>query len=267
MVSVSIVTYHTALSELDTCLRSLDCREVARIYVIDNSRDRLIEEWAAGHTHVIYIASDNVGYGAGHNIALRRELDRDDCEFHLVMNSDLEFEPEVIADIHRYMLAHPDAGTLQPRMVGSDGMKQYTCRRLPSPADVFIRRFLPKRFFRAMRERYLLKHLDDTLTWDIPYHQGSFMFLRKEALRKTGLFDERFFMYPEDIDLTRRIHRHYRTLYWPGATITHRHRAASYHSPRMLWIHVTNMMRYFNKWGWLCDEERVKLNNGIKRYE
>ncbi|MCX4368752.1 MAG: glycosyltransferase family 2 protein [Duncaniella sp.] len=267
MVSVSIVTYHTPLSELDTCLRSLDCREVARIYVIDNSRDRLIEEWAVSHPAIIYIANDNTGYGAGHNIALRRELDRDDCEFHLVMNSDLEFEPQAISDIHRYMLAHPDAGTLQPRMTDSDGTKQYTCRRLPSPADVFIRRFLPKQFFKSMRDKYLLKHLDDTMTWDIPYHQGSFMFLRKDALRAAGLFDERFFMYPEDIDLTRRIHRHYRTLYWPGVTITHHHRAASYHSPRMLWIHVTNMISYFNKWGWLRDEERRRMNDEISRYQ
>lgn len=117
-----------------------------------------------------------------------------------------------------------------------------------------------------MREKYLLKHLDDTATWDIPYHQGSFMFLRKDALKAAGLFDERFFMYPEDIDLTRRIHRHYRTLYWPGVTITHSHRAASYHSPRMLWIHVTNMIRYFNKWGWLRDEERRRMNDAISRY-
>ncbi len=64
------------------------------------------------------------------------------------------------------------------------------------------------------------------------------MFLRKDALRAAGLFDERFFMYPEDIDLTRRIHRHYRTLYWPDHHYTPPS-GASYHSPRMLWIHVT----------------------------
>lgn len=263
MVSVSIVTYHTPLDELDTCLSSINCDMVARIYVIDNSRDKLIEKWAGKRAGVIYIPSDNIGYGAAHNLALRAELDRHDCDYHLVMNSDMKFEPHVISDIHAYMEAHPDIGTLQPIIVSPDGSRQYTCRRLPSPFDVFIRRFIPTGLFKKHREKYLLTDLDYTITQNIPYHQGSFMFLRKEALHQAGLFDERFFMYPEDIDLTRRIHRHYLTVCWPGATIVHNHRAASYHSLRMLVIHAVNMIRYFNKWGWLHDPERVRFNNAI----
>lgn len=263
MVSVSIVTYHTPLSELDTCLKSLESPEVTRIYVVDNGRDAAIRDWATSHPKVIYIPSANRGYGAGHNVAIRRELDIDDGNYHLVMNSDLEFDPQVIPDITRYMETHPSVGTLQPHMIGADGQRQYSCRMLPTPADVFIRRFLPTGWFAGRRDRYLLKHLDPTRTWDIPYHQGSFMFLSKDALRDVGLFDERFFMYPEDIDLTRRLHRRYRTVYWPGATIVHRHRAASYHSLRMLGIHIVNMIRYFNKWGWLNDAERKRFNSSI----
>ena len=263
MVSVSIVTYHTPLDELDTCLGSIDCGMVTRIHIIDNSRDKSIERWAAGRPDILYPASDNIGYGAAHNLAIRAELDRHDCDYHLVMNSDLRFAPQVISDIHAYMDSNPDVGTLQPLIVNPDGSRQYTCRRLPSPSDVFIRRFVPGCFFRKSRQRYLLTDLDYTVTQNIPYHQGSFMFMRKDALRKVGLFDERFFMYPEDIDLTRRIHRCYRTVCWPGATIIHDHRAASYHSPRMLVIHMVNMIRYFNKWGWLHDPERDKFNNAI----
>lgn len=264
MVSVSIVTYHTPLSELDTCLRSLAAPEVSHIYVVDNGRDERIRAWAAGHPQVIYIPSDNRGYGAGHNQALRRELELPDGRYHLVMNSDLEFAPEVITDIVRYMDSHPRVGTLQPHMTGIDGARQYSCRMLPTPADVFMRRFLPSGWFTDSRDRYLLKHLDPARTWNIPYHQGSFMFMPKDVLREVGLFDERFFMYPEDIDLTRRIHRRYLTAYWPGATIIHRHRAASYHSWRMLRIHIVNMIRYFNKWGWLYDHERKEFNRSIK---
>ncbi|MDE6393993.1 MAG: glycosyltransferase, partial [Duncaniella sp.] len=82
MVSVSIVTYHTPLSELDTCLRSLATPEVSRIYVVDNGRDALIRDWSARHPQVTYIPSDNRGYGAGHNQALRRELDMSDGRYH-----------------------------------------------------------------------------------------------------------------------------------------------------------------------------------------
>lgn len=267
MISVSIVTYHTPLYELDTCLASLGSMNVKRIYVVDNAREQSIAEWAAAHDNVIYIPHDNRGYGAGHNAAIRRELESDDCRYHLVMNSDLEFSPSIIADIESFMDSHPDVGTLQPHLSGIDGVRQYTARRLPTPFDLLIRRFMPGGMFRTMRNRYLLTGLDASKAWDIPYHQGSFMFMRKDALRDVGLFDERFFMYPEDIDLTRRIHRKYRTIYWPGGTVTHRHKAASYHSLRMLGIHIVNMARYFNKWGWFHDAERRRFNDGIRCYE
>ena len=58
-----------------------------------------------------------------------------------------------------------------------------------------------------------------------------------------------YFMYPEDIDLTRRIHEHYRTVMYPAVEITHNHAQGSYHSSRLLWIHITNMIKYFIKWG------------------
>ena len=75
------------------------------------------------------------------------------------------------------------------------------------------------------------------------------MFLRCDSLRKVGLFDPRYFMYPEDIDLTRRINQHYRTVMYPAVEITHNHAQGSYHSTRLLWIHITNMIKYFIKWG------------------
>lgn len=146
MVSVSIVTYHTPLSELDTCLSSLDSEHISRIYIIDNSRNDDIRLWARRHKGIIYIPSNNNGYGAGHNQALRRELELTDATYHLVMNSDLEFSPFDIARIHTFMDTHPDIGTLQPAMTDENGEKQYTCRMLPTPFDVFIRRFMPKVF-------------------------------------------------------------------------------------------------------------------------
>lgn len=89
------------------------------------------------------------------------------------------------------------------------------------------------------------------------------MFFRTECFKKMGLFDERFFMYPEDIDITRRMHKHYRTMFWPEVTIVHAHRAASYKSLRMLMIHSYNMIKYFNKWGWIFDRERTEWNRNI----
>jgi cellulose synthase/poly-beta-1,6-N-acetylglucosamine synthase-like glycosyltransferase len=86
---------------------------------------------------------------------------------------------------------------------------------------------------------------------DVPYLSGCFMLFRVEALRKVGLFDERFFMSPEDIDISRRMDAEFRTVFFPGATIVHDHARESYKSMRSMWIHAENLIRYFNKWGWI----------------
>jgi GT2 family glycosyltransferase len=86
------------------------------------------------------------------------------------------------------------------------------------------------------------------------------MFLRMDALRKVGLFDERIFLYTEDIDLTRRIHQHYRTIFFPGAAIYHYNQRSSYKSMVILMHHTLSAITYFNKWGWFNDIERDHIN-------
>jgi GT2 family glycosyltransferase len=94
----------------------------------------------------------------------------------------------------------------------------------------------------------------------ILYLSGCFMLFRQRALLDVGVFDERFFMYPEDIDLTRRMAVKYDTLFFPDSRVYHEHGAASYKSFRMLLIHSFNIIKYFNKWGWVYDPIRSKLN-------
>ena len=112
-------------------------------------------------------------------------------------------------------------------------------------------------------DRFQLKFTNYSIPINAPYLSGCFMFFRVDALRKVGLFDERFFMYPEDIDITRRIHREYKTMFYPEVTIIHDHAAASYQSLKMLKIHMINMIRYFNKWGWFWDRERKEMNRKL----
>ena len=89
------------------------------------------------------------------------------------------------------------------------------------------------------------------------------MFLRLKSLKDVGLFDERYFMYPEDLDLTRRINENYKTMFYPKAKVVHNHAKESYKSFKMLKIHTINMIKYFNKWGWFYDNKRTKTNKRI----
>ena len=186
-------------------------------------------------------------------------------EFHLVMNADVCWQGDVVTPMVDYMRGNPDVGMMMPKVRYPDGMLQYANRMLPTPWDVFAKRFLPARLTRRRMRRYLLADIDHDLPLDTPYLLGSFLLFRMKALQAEGLFDERFFMYPEDIDITRRIHEHWRTLYWPEAEIIHKHAAASRRSRRMLRIHITNMIRYFNKWGWLIDPKRRRANRRLLR--
>lgn len=262
-VSASIVLYRTIPDELRSCLASLLSNNVDRIYVIDNSETNQLSSVCQIDSRIEYLFNNkNLGYGTAHNIALRRSMESG-YKYHLVANPDIYFGEDVIGKIVEYMDERDDVGQLIPNTLYPDGRLQYVVRLLPRPIDLMFRRFLPASWARKINYTYLLEFADHTKEMNVPYHQGSFMFFRSEALKNVGLFDERYFMYPEDIDITRRMHREYKTMFWPGVTITHAHRSASYKNLRMLRIHMVNMIKYFNKWGWFFDRERTMWNREI----
>lgn len=277
MISISIVLYCPdwfgevlpLLSEL------LKVRHLRRIYLVDNSADAcsrdVMHELTTLDTRkkVSYLWNKgaNLGYGAAHNIALRKSV-YNHTEVHLVMNSDILVHHEDIEQMYGELLSNDKVGVLMPKVLYPNGEVQHLCKLLPTPLDVFGRRFLPQWMTLRRNERYTmlrngkgqLEPFSYDRTMNVPYLSGCFMMLRTEAALQARLFDERYFMYPEDIDLCRTIHRDWITLYWPEVSIVHNHKAASYHSLRMLWVHIVNMCRYFNKWGWLIDPERRIIN-------
>jgi len=113
---------------------------------------------------------------------------------------------------------------------------------------------------KARMDWYEMREKDYQTKFVAPSLSGCFMFLRTEALQKIGLFDERYFMYLEDIDLSRRIFQQYKNVYFPTQIIYHDHAKGSYKSLKLLFIHIQSALRYFNKWGWFFDKERKKIN-------
>jgi GT2 family glycosyltransferase len=261
-ITASVVLYKTSDAQL---VRLYDClsRSSLRphLYVIDNSPQATklpfeLQPW------VTYLrAETNLGYGGGHNVALRRILDS--SEFHFVLNPDIFFDSRELEKMIDFMKQHDDVGQLMPKVIYPDGSLQYLCKLLPTPADLIFRRFMIGPFRRLagqQNERFELRFTGYDREMEVPYLSGCFMLFRTSALRQIGLFDERFFMYPEDIDITRRVNARFRTLYFPGATIVHDHGKESYRTFGALWIHMLNMAKYFNKWGWIYDPERSRVN-------
>lgn len=243
-------------------MQSLRDEPVERVYIVDNSPDDSLRETVSKFPRAEYLHVENRGFGNAHNIAIQKAI-KAGSDFHLILNPDVRWDSPILSRLAHIMHERPECALIQPRIVYPDGRLQHTCRLLPTPLDVFARRFLPSKLLRRRLNRYLLPDEAYDREFKPVYIQGSFMFLRTEALLQTGLFDERFFMYPEDIDLTRRIRRSYDTLYYPHAVIVHDHAAASSRFGRMMRIHIVNMCRYFNKWGWWHDPERRRLNQAL----
>lgn len=265
MVRVSIVAHRTPEALLASVMESiLRSQEVELVTIVDNSPDDSLKQFCVAFPRTKYVHVANRGYGAGHNVALRESLESD-ARYHLVVNPDVRWIGDAIGEMSRFMDSNPDAGISMPLTYYPSGELQYSCRMLPTPFDLFLRRFLPGWMFKKRRRRFLLQDWRHDTVENIPYLLGSFMFMRLETLRETGLFDERFFMYPEDIDISRRLYAVSRSLFNPSVSIIHDHAAASRRSFRMLWIHIVNMVRYFNKWGWIMDKERRKANRELIR--
>lgn len=263
MLNISIVLYNTRAEQLLPLLDELlKVRHLNRIYLVDNSPVKS-EEFASLPLPIVYIFNNaNLGYGKAHNIALRESV-YDEVPYHLVINSDIEVKASDIEYLLDFIGQNPLVGQIMPKVVYPDGTVQYLAKLLPTPWDLIARRFLPQRWTQKRTEQYELRFTGYNKPLNVPYLSGCFMFLRTEAALKARLFDERYFMYPEDMDLTRTIHRDYLTLFLPSITIVHHHAKSSYHSLRYLWIHIVNMCRYFNKWGWFHDPERDLFNNQL----
>lgn len=259
MLTASIVTYHTAYAEIRKVVECVLRSPIETLYIVDNSRNDALRRLERLSPRIRYIHNVNIGYGGAHNIAICEAMEAS-SDYHVVINPDIYFADGVIETLTEYMDNRPEVGWVMPKVVYPNGDLQYLCKLLPTPFDLILRRFVPEKWFHHSRDRFELRHGNYNQAMNIPYLSGCFMFLRVAALREIGLFDERYFMYGEDIDLSRRMHAQYRTMYYPEVSIVHAHEKASYKSRRMMWIHIANIIKYFNKWGWFMDGERRKAN-------
>ena len=267
-VTASIVLYQnnsevvrkTVESFLKTNLRKT-------LYLIDNSPTDNLRSLRLSNTSVIeYIKNDkNIGFGKAHNIAFDLSL-KMNAKYHVVLNPDVYFNEGTIELLFNYAEANPEVGLLSPKILYPDGSLQPLCKLLPTPADLFIRRFLSST--RISDQKTKIYELHDSKydkIMNIPYLSGCFMFLRNSVLREIGYFDDRIFMYIEDADLTRRIYQKYKTLYFPQATIWHGYQKGSYKNLKLMLYNIHGAFVYFTKWGWFFDKQRREINKDVKK--
>lgn len=264
-ISCAIVSYHNPPEQIAEVLRSAASASAAAsmdlaIYLVDNSADDSLAEVARRFGARYIHRPDNPGFGAGHNLAMRDALAQG-TRYHAVLNPDISFGPEVLPTLTAYMEAHQDIGLIMPDIRYPDGSRQHLCKLLPTPADLWVRRFLPGLYRSSGRlDTYEMRGSGYDSIMDVPALSGCFMFLRASVLERIGGFDERYFMYLEDVDLSRRVGQLARTVFYPKTSIIHAYQKGSYKNSALLMRHIRSAVQYFRKWGWFFDAERRAVN-------
>lgn len=222
-----------------------------QLTIVDNSPTPALRSAFDGLAVEYHFMGENVGYGRGHNWAISKV---GNSRYHLILNPDIIVAPETIKSLAAFMDKNLDIGMVCPKVLHQDGTVQHLNKRLPTVFDLYIRRFVPGPLKAVVRKRmdfFVMKDVGYDDVCDVEYMTGCFMFCRTDALKEVGGFDPRYFMYFEDCDLGREFQKkRHRTVYYPYASVTHLWERASYKSLRMTFVHIVNMIRYFNKWGW-----------------
>lgn len=265
-VTFSVVVYKQDIDEIRKVLQSILLYQHEKtIFVVDNSPTDSISNICKMDACIVYKhLPENVGFGKAHNWAIA-EAKKVHSQFHVVVNPDITYQTDVVEPMIDYMLLHPTIGEMMPRILNPDGTIQFLPKLMPTPKMLIARRLrkvFPAWYEHCMR-KFEMRSMRTDQVYDVGHVSGCFAVFSMEALEATGGFDDRFFMYFEDTDLSRRVHCHYRTVYYPLVTVFHDYGNGASRNVRLFKIFISSLIMYFNKWGWLFDKQRRICNKSF----
>lgn len=262
-ITSSIVTYNTKLDELKKAIDSfLDTDLNVHLYISDNSPTDELKKFinSLEEDRITYIYNNkNGGYGWGHNQVIKKIIGK--SKYHLILNPDIYFNKGVLEELFSYMEENKRAGNVMPMVKYPNGKIQYLCKRIPKPKDLFLRRFCPiKTIVEKNNEYFEMRDTGYNKIMNVPILSGCFMFIRNEVFIKVGMFDERYFMYMEDFDLSRRIYEKYENIFYPNVEIVHNHAKESYKNKKLLKEHIKSVIKYFYKFSYMKKKSEDNKN-------
>jgi GT2 family glycosyltransferase len=226
---------------------------------MDNSRAPLLGG-SSSNKIKYFFNNKNLGFGPGHNLAFKNRSVL--SKYHLIINPDIKMDRSTLKVLVNYLEENEDVGIVMPKVLYPSGEIQHLCKLLPTPVDLFVRRFIPLSFLKDyINSKYILSDIPQNLAVQVPLLSGCFLLIRSEIFESIGGFDERFPLYMEDFDLVRRVGEISKVIYYPLAKVTHGYQRGSYKRFKLLVLHIYSACKYFNKWGWFKDEYRGKLNS------
>jgi GT2 family glycosyltransferase len=269
-LSIAIVTYQPEIRQLTLCLKGLhaasgyaretELLSAMNLNLVDNSTDPKIRDklrellhdiWnSPSDTTTVITPLKNLGYGVANNLAIKETR----SDYHLVLNPDVLLEEDAIYNALRFMEQHPEVVLLTPSAVNGRSEKEYLNKRYPGMLTLLIRGFVPASLRKRFRNKiayYEMRDLSqDKVSYDIPLASGCFMFFRTSALKETGGFSDKFFLYFEDYDLSIRAHEHGQIAYVPNVKIMHFGGGAAKKGLKHVFLFIRSAISFFNLHGW-----------------
>ena len=245
-ITASIVVYKEDISILKKSIDSFVKSSLAEtLYIIDNSPSNSLEKEFHNPKVQYLFSGKNLGFGKGHNQILDQLKNASD--FHLILNPDVVFEPQILESLTAELQKDSSYAMISPRILFPDKALQYTARKFPSVSEQLFR-FLGISTKKTQKKEYRNANLNETFHPDFVH--GNFMlFKTKDFLALKG-FDERYFMYMEDVDICRRIKEMGKqVVYFPKVSAFHEFRKGSSKTLRLFLIHLNSMLKYYKKWG------------------
>ena len=190
----------------------------------------------------------NVGFARGINLAFEGST----ADYLLVVNPDLIIGENFFEPALRFLESEPKAGAVFPKLLEPGGGRQRSVRRFYTwPVALWARCPLRALFAPRFFGRYLMDELDGAREpVDVDWGLGAAVFLRRAALEDGPVFDPRYFLYFEDVDLCMRLWRSgWRVAYLPEASCVHGHRRASANPlGRAARYHAASFLKFVRKW-------------------
>lgn len=221
------------------------------LYIVDNlSTDetvKIVNEYQKKFNNIkLIISKRNDGFGAGNNCVLPFLT----SDYHIVTNSDvLVPNVSVIEKLIAYMESNQDVGLLSPKILNTDGSIQKLYKHNPSVLDMAIR-FLSPNILKKRQAWFVHEESHYSKIGQIDHASGAFMFFRTSIFKKIGGFDERYFMYMEDADITRQVNLVSKAMFYPKVSVVHEWQRDSHKKIRYMMFTLKSMGQYFHKWGW-----------------
>ena len=250
-VSASIVTFESEkviVPLLRSMQQELDLSSIDVIIVDNASSDntvRLVEATAPWAT--LIVNDYNRGFGAGHNQIIGSLA----SEYHAVVNPDIEFIEDTISQLAQFLDDNPEVVMVSPRILNPDGTEQKLPKLQPEPRYLLARRFEGKsKRADELAAEYTRSDEDFVEPASIEHASGSFFMIRTEAFKALNGFDERFFLYFEDNDLSLRASELGDIMFYPSSSVIHGYAREAQSSSRAFIAQLRSMFRYFGKHGW-----------------